>query len=235
MAIALVGSIGTVATGTTSVAPTFAQATTSGNLLVAWVATYSANASISDATWSLAVRSNQGALRTEVWYKQNCSASETAPSFTTGSLSSSPSYGVFAEFSGVDKTAALDKTGTGGAGISATSPLVAACSAADSYSGALMVTVGYWALTKAGTATTADTYNNGATPTGNLNNDSTSTQWHYRFAYGITTGNSAADQTSQSNNSKNLNFTSLAISSFSIPRTAVPRHGFVHHNNPGVL
>jgi hypothetical protein len=121
-------------------------------------------------------------------------------------------WAALAEFSGGATVSPLDKVGNNSGSVS---PVVGACSAADVASGQLFVTCGGHALSMSASTTTADTYNNGATPTSNLNNDATSTTGnHYRFAWGATTGNSAADQTSQSDTSSSLSSLALAVASF---------------------
>lgn len=210
MAYALVGSVGTVATGAGSATPAFAQSTTAGNLLVAWVVNNGGN-SINAALpsgWSTA--SFFSIIGAYVCYKANCAAGESNPTFTNGDVQFVAA--AVAEFSGAATTSPVDKVGSVGSGAS---PRVAVNSAADAATGELFLSTGYWLLSKAGTHTTADTYNN-ATPTGNLQNDATSTATHYRFAYGITTSNAAADQDSQTSNSMNVTGGFLSVASFKL-------------------
>lgn len=210
MAYARVGAMGTVASGSATVTPSFAQATTAGNLLIGWVSSDgTATITTSSSGWSKA-RSVGGQGQPSIFYKQNCSAGETAPTFTatSGTLSSA-----LAEFSGGDTVSPVDQTG-GNGGLS--SPVVGVCAAADVAAGELFVTTLVSVSSKAETVTTSDTYNNGATPTGNLNNDATSIPGHYRFAYGVTTGKAAADQDSAASGSKNLINLAVALSSFKL-------------------
>lgn len=223
MAYALVKA-GTVATGTTSVAPAFGQATASGHLLIAWVVADVAGPnkiSCSDPSWNKAVDGILGSFNgcTEVWYKPNSGASETAPSFSA--ITATTMFAAFAEFSGGATSAPVDQTNAARSTVSS-SPATATNSAADVALGELLVSCGFWQLSKAGTCTTVDTYNNGATPTTNLNNDATSTAFHYRFAWGTTTGNSAADQDSQTNSSSRINQGFVSIASFKLPAAATP-------------
>lgn len=129
-----------------------------------------------------------------------------------------PGYAVLAEFSGGATSSPSDQIG---ANTGSASPIAATAGGVDAASGELLVSCGEWHLTKAGSVTTADTYNNGATPTSNLNNDaSTTVADHYRFAWGTTTGNSAADQDSQSNNSMNVSTGAVCVASFKLAAAA---------------
>lgn len=221
MAIALV-KVGTVATGTSPQQPAFGQATGTGNLLIAWVADDTAIASVSvDQSWVLALRSTAagGFAGSSIWYKQNSAAGETAPTFTaTGHTL----WAALAEFSGAATSFTNDQIGAVEFPVAPTSPQSVTAAAPDAASGELVVTASLWTLTKAGTVTTADTYNNGATPTTNLNNDATSSALHYRFAWGTTTGNSVANNVSETNNSKNIGADGgLVIASFKLAPVVV--------------
>lgn len=210
MAIALV-SAGTVASGNPA-APAFGQATTAGNLLIAWVSVGVSGAAFptcSSGTWTKLAQSGSGGSIAQVWYKKNCGAGETAPTFSNAATVSA----AFAEFSGADTAAPADQNGGTN---SAASPIVAVAGAVDAAAGELLVSAGSWFLSKAATQITSDTYNNGATPTTNLNNDATSIAGHYRYAWGLTTGNAAADQTSQSSDTMNLTAGSVVVASFKV-------------------
>ena len=221
MAYALVGSIGTVKqfSGTT-ITPAFAQATTAGNLLIAWLGATGATLSVTGTGWTQAVDAAGGAtgLPASIWYRANCGAGETAPSFSFASISNG--WAVLGEFSGGETTSPVDQVGNGPQGNTST-PQTAACASADAQAGELLVSCSYDDLSKAGTVTTSDTYNNGATPTSNLNNDATSIVRHYRFAWGTTTGNSAADQNSHADNSMNLVGMNTCVASFKLPAAFV--------------
>lgn len=227
MAYALVGSAGTVATGSGSASPAFGQATSAGNLLIAWVIAVGGGATTSASGWSKAVA--RGDL-TAIWYKPGSGAGETAPAFTgTGNM-----FAMLAEFSGGATSSPFDQgIAQGGAG---TSPVVATNTSADVQAGELLVSAARDALSKAGTATTSSTFNNGATPTTNANNDSTSTTDHYRFDWGITTGNSAADSNSHANGSMNLSATDVVIGSFKLaPVVTLYSQPCNLGNSPGML
>ena len=205
MAYALVGSAGTVASGTSSVAPSFGQATSAGNLLICWVGGLGGAPTTTASGWNQAVVNG---AEIAIWYKANSAASETAPTFTG---STSAMNAMLAEFSGGATSSPLDQTGgtLGGA-----TPVTVTAAAADAASGELVIVAQYDDLTKAGTVTTSHTYNNGATANINANNDATSTTPHYRFSYGLTTGNSSADNCSAADNSMNLSTIRPVIASF---------------------
>lgn len=209
MAYALVGSLGAVAEGT-SPAAAFGQATTAGNLLIAWIGNGAGNTVSESSGWTQATGIT-AAVRAQIWYKENCGASESAPSF-----SSTSSFAVrLGEFSGGSTssppTDQARNTVSGGA-----SPITNTADAADVAAGELVIgTVGIL-LSKAGTDTTTVTFNNGATTLGQANNDATSTNVHYRFAYGITTGNSSADTVTGTDTSMNLSSMAVALTSFKL-------------------
>ncbi len=193
MAIALVGSLGTkteVTSGTT-LSPTFAQATTAGNLLICWITSDVLTYTNDQPGWT--VVGSQGIL---FYYKENCGASETAPTFTT-SITMTIGAAQLAEFSGAATTSPLEDS----ASASAASRTLAA---PDAAAGNLLIGVQSDTLTKVGTATTTHTYNNGATALNNANNDAGSHIVHYRFTYGITTGNASADSLTCTDSSMNL-------------------------------
>lgn len=187
MAIALVGSLGTVATGTTSVAPSFPQSTTAGNCLVYWVISTGGSLPASAPTgWSTARRSSNALAA--IYYKANCGAGESAPAAVTGATFMA---GQLAEFSGIVTTSAL---GDSGASVTTTSPNAVAAVAADAAAGYLVLGASAYLLTMSATVTDSHAYNNGGTALNNANNNGTSTASHYLFSYAITTSNAAADQ-----------------------------------------
>lgn len=217
MAYALVGSVGTVASGTNSASPTFAQATSVGHLLVAWVAGSQITVT-STQSWTFIAAA---ATSAGIWYKANCAANETAPVFS----GSGTMFAALAEFSGGATAAPEDQHGFN-AGATGVTPVSVANAAADVAAGELVVCTQWDTLSKAGTTTTSHTYNNGATATGNLNNDGTSSLNHYRFSFGITTGNAAADSVSLADSSKNL--TTVTGRSASFLLAAAATHSLVY-------
>lgn len=184
-AITLV-KLGTVASSTTSpVSPAFGQATAAGNFLVAWVGGGGAAAPSTGASGWLQNPNTASNAQSTVWYKPNCSANETAPSFTqSGTVSQM--YALLGEFSGVALSSPLDQNNVG----LAASPTVMV--GADSVAGELLILADFLSGTKSATVTISDSFNNGATAAG-LNNGSTKTTFHYDFLWGVTTSNASAD------------------------------------------
>lgn len=207
MAVALV-KLGTVAEGTTSASPTFGQATTAGNFLVAWVLDKSSANLVTPTGWSAAVAAT-GAIGAGVYYKGNCTASETAPVFSDASGFQMDAC--LAEFYGVLTVSPLNQHTSVSGGL--TSPQVVTAPGADAAVGELMCTSEFIDYSMAGTKTTTDTYTN-ATATAAANNDSTSILSHYRFSYGITTANASADSNSVAFTITSVTQVSLAIASF---------------------
>lgn len=146
MTIALVGSPGavaTVASGNT-ITPTFGQATTAGNMLIARLAapTIISISWTPPAGWTIAAQSN-GAIA----YKANCAAGESAPTFTCSNTLTL--YADVTEWSGVgllDKVNAGGHTNAGG----------------DTNTSDLAIYVAAWSLSKSATTTFTDAW----TPSG---------------------------------------------------------------------
>jgi hypothetical protein len=204
MAYALVGSIGTVASSTgATITPTFAQSTTAGNLLIAWI--YNSNGNT--PTLSGWTRSH-ATTTASIMYKPNCAAGESNPAFNVGG---GTNFAALGEFSGGATSSPVDQTGSTG---NALGNGTTTASAADTAAGELLVACLAAQLSKTGTDTTTFSFNNGATPTSNLNNDASSVIDHYRFAWGITTGNSAADSNTFTHGSMNLIGDNEIIASF---------------------
>jgi hypothetical protein len=212
MAVALV-KLGTVATGTTSVSPTFGQSTTAGNLLILWVADNNSSSSPPlPSGWSSAASTVQGSA---IFYKPNCGAGETAPTLSdAGSVFMAACLG---EFSGADTSAPRDRFSTSGG---TTSPLVLNLNGTDLEVGELFCTADLWTYTMSATKTTSDTYNNVSQQANVGSNDATSTASHYRFGYAVTTGNSVADQNSATFTTTNVSTGTIAGASFKLPQPA---------------
>lgn len=205
MAYALVGSLGSPATGAPPT-PTFGQATTAGNLLVAWVrANGTVTITTSSTGWALAAGFVSGV---RIFARPNCGAGESAPTWSGGNATV-----MLGEFSGGATSSPVDLTGTANG---ATSPQTATGAGADAAAGELVLGCEAIDLSKAGTHTSSITYNNGASSLGDAHNDGTSTTQHYRFSYGITTGNAAADQVGGTSSSMNLLEIQLAFASFKL-------------------
>lgn len=220
MAYALVGSVGTVATGAGfgSVSPAFAQATTAGNLLVAWVAAVASGTISGTQNWV----NPTGTVGSCVMYKANCAANETPPTLST--TASGVVFAALAEFSGGATSLPPDQQALQSS--TTITPLVITAGGIDATPGELVLVLQIDKLTKAGTVTTSHTYNNGATANANLNNDASSTVDHYRFSWGTTTGNSAADNCSLADNSKNITNIKGALQSFKL--AALAAHSLVY-------
>lgn len=231
MAYALVGSFGTATTTSgTSVTPAYAQATSAGNLLVGWIVS-DGTSTISTSASGWVGASSQQNPSSAIFYRPNSGAGETAPTFTcTGGSTVSA---CLAEFSGGATSSPVDQNNVNS---SVTTPCLVFNNVADVALGELVCVVCFGVHSKAGTATTSHTFNNGATSLGNANNDATSTGLHFRFSYGITTGNSAADQSSAADSGMNLTAIYGEIVSFLLASTArVPRNSAINHQNPAVL
>lgn len=218
MAISFVAA-GTVATGATSASPTFGASTTAGNLLVCIAAAQAISGAmtITGSGW-LAVHADGTVPDSMVFYKPNCGAGETAPVVNGGSGAGFVAA-VLMEFSGAAAASPLDQVRDNNSSVT---PLSLTMLGADAGAGELVVAAQGDVLSKAGTATTSHTYNNGATAQQNLNNDGTSTATHYRFSYGITTGNASADNVSLADASMNLSQISGTIASFKVESAAPP-------------
>ncbi len=182
MAIALVGSLGAGATGTTTASPTFGQSTTAGNCCVCWFVTASGQPTLSGVSgWAA---QTFGGSFFSIAFKPNCGAGETAPTingvtFTAGAL---------AEFSGVDRgSGVVDQTFNN---LGTTSPNTLVLSNVDQLPGELWATVSMYVYSMAATKTTSHGYSSGTSQgAATWNNDSTSTANHFRFSYAITTSN----------------------------------------------
>lgn len=225
MAPALVSN-GAVATGTTSATPAFGQPTTAGNLLVCLLAgDYHSGATNSDGTWTGSVINQVGTSGdafTKIFYKQNCSGSESAP--TISATGGTVINVMLAEFSGVATSLVLDKSDSAQDTV-ATSPATftmgfAGSPVTDTASGELIVTIGFTENSKAATQTTADTLNN-ATLASMANNDATSTAFHYRFSWGVTTSNASADVATRTDNGKSVSLLWVAMATFKAGATPV--------------
>ena len=233
MAIALVGAMGAYQTvSVATITPAFGQATTAGNLLVAWLSgNGTATITVSGSGWTSGIQAHGTFDTAAIFYKPNCGAGETAPTFT---LTAATKFnGRVAEFSGANTVSPLEKTGTTVVNASPTSPQVVNASAADAASGNLVLATAHIRDTATDTTTLTDTLNNGATATNHQDDGATTTNRHESSAsYGITTSNASADQDS-------LTFSSAAtsvvqvIASFQVPAAAggVPRIAYGYGSN----
>jgi hypothetical protein len=210
MAIALVGSLGTVAQGTTSATPAYGQTPTAGNLLVCWVSSGSStNPSNSDGTWSGVPVIGTGGRRQSIYYKI-AAGGDAAPTITGGNAL----FAMLGEFSGVASTPLDQSTSTGATGT--TSPQTATLSSADAHAGDLVL---YSASTTNSTSQTEPAGPNVALNNGASSNETTnggSSVTHYWFGWGVTTGNSAADSASLTFTTARISAVALTLASFSV-------------------
>jgi len=191
--ITRVGALGLLTRSlTASVTSAFGQATTAGNLLVAWVTSNGTDISTVAAGWIKAASSygDGNTAVAAIFYKPNCGAGEAAPTFTSGGASEM--WAQLAEFNG-PLTAPLDEIGA-----RATTTLPPGtrqswsvpASPADQALGDLVVGAGaYWfnlaGADRADTATFVPRYNNGAAAVSAGNSGLTSTAYHASFSYAV--------------------------------------------------
>jgi hypothetical protein len=131
-------SLVSAGSATSSLSPSFGQPTTGGDLLIAWIYANSSTFDISTAAagWLLAGHAGSSFDWVSLWYKPDCSASESPPVFTSGSASTALSG--LMEFSGARF---LDQAGglTG-----STSVLTITAAGPDTASGDLVVAFAVW-------------------------------------------------------------------------------------------
>lgn len=221
MAYALVGSRGAATFGTLSAAitPAYGQTPTAGNLLILWVAGGGGSTlpAAPDGTWSTALQKLGSSNSSSIFYKI-AGASETNP--TVAAVTSVRLSGNLAEFSGNASSAPIDSVPSTGA-TGTTSPQTATNQAADVQAGELVIAASATRFSTAGTNSSgAHTFNNGATAT-SLNNNGTSNADHYFFSYGITTGNSTADNCQYAFTTTNITGSTTVLASFLLASAAV--------------
>lgn len=200
MAIALVGSVGAVTVGaTTSVQPTFGQATTAGNLLVCVVTAVSPNSTspfvaCSDGTWTFVGGNvDPGASHAvSIWMKANCGAGETAPTWSKGF--SNPITAQLTEWSGAGTSPTADVvTDTTNGAWSAASPKTISLTLSAVDSGASDLYVAGACLDDGGKSATVTVGTPTWSPTGGTSfsnhNGTTKTTFHAWFGQYIVAGN----------------------------------------------
>ena len=189
MAIALVKS-GAVTADVNAASPAFGQATTAGNLLIAMV-----NAEVGGGTTGITLGGGSTGwvevthttnFEAVIYYKKNCGASETAPTFTFSGATSG--WASLHEFSGCDTSAPLDQSGTSTSGTTCT---------ASGTDGSNNLAVCGFVLDCSKTATVtswASTWTPSGGTTGDLaNSDAVSSSKHVDARYSINSAHSAAD------------------------------------------
>lgn len=211
VAYALVGSEGTVATGTTSCTPSYPQAATAGHLLVVWVSNFgSAGFPTTPAGYSNgAQKAGSSAESISIFYK--IAAGTESGTLSISGMSGSGCAAKINEYSGNASSSPLDENATGSG---STSPATAAAIIVDGQSGDLVVYGHTFFYSTANTKTTTPTMNNGATAN-QTKNDSTSTVNHYNYGWGITTGNAAGDSISTTFTTTKISGTGTGLVSFS--------------------
>lgn len=170
MAGALVGNVGAIATGTTTVTPAYGQATTAGHLLVARIC-FVGNATVATTAtgWVQAIKvANSTAINSAIWYKPNSGASETAPTFTVASGTYLAAD--LSEWSGIATSSPLDQTTTGTG--ASTNPFVQATNA-DAAAGDVQIAALGTSASKSGTLTFTDGWSPAATPAGSAHGTGT--------------------------------------------------------------
>ncbi len=186
-------SVGSIVSSTTStITPNFGQSTTAGNLLVCWLGGGAGGSSSSFSTsasgWTQAVSASvsfvdAGAL----YYKADCAAGETAPTFNLNLVS--PAYALLGEFSGLATSSPLDQYGLGVSNEKATG------NNPDTTSPDLLIAVQYVNNGVSGSSSaTTMTDGTGSSLTTTTYNTGTSTPYFYCW-WGVTTGTGTSDDT----------------------------------------
>jgi hypothetical protein len=218
VAAALVGSVGTVHTSTSGAAgtPSFPQTPTAGNLIVLIAHGLGPTGNITadpsaPSGYSIAVQKRQGTVDTTSIFYKVATSSETAPQMpaTTGYVWQSQ----LMEFSGLDSSTPLDVVGVAGG---TTSTQVATASGADVAGGELVIAAAGIRYSSA-QASTSNSFalNNGATANA-TNNNTPSSANKYVNAWGITTGNGAADSATFTFATTSILGAGVAIASFKL-------------------
>lgn len=204
MAIALVGVKGTFLNGSSSPqTPTFGQATTAGNLLICLTSIGNSNTSAP----SISGVSNwyQGHVKTikdgpvsslEVafWYKQNCAAGETAPTFTaTGSNHLDCQLLEFSGASILPLVPPFDQTSFGISQGTNITTVTSTNNAVDLAGGELQLCCTLAVGASGAPQPWTDTYGSNATSIVTGSTVNTNAAWHSQFSYAITADNSVAD------------------------------------------
>lgn len=163
MGYALVGTLGAVAN---TLSPSFGQATTAGNLLIAWLGANDGGSTAPFSTtspgWTVISPQSGSAFNwAAIAYKANCGTSESPPVFSSAGGPSAP-FTQLGEFSGGATSSPLDQSAAG----SGSTIQTAQNAAADGQGGDLIIAVVYWnAPGGTQTASNALTDTSGATVT----------------------------------------------------------------------
>ena len=217
---------GTVVTGTgTSFSLTFASPPTAGNLLImCWAQGNNSGTSMSVDPFV----SNQSCIAGasvgsgSIWSKIAVGGDANP---TVGPSTSTTIAGVLLEFTGNAAGGGPGNTGPvdqNNAASGTSSPLTATNGAVDSFLGDLAVGVSVDILKTAATTTSSHSYgNNPANAIGN--NDSTSSTFHWRFSYGVTTSGIFANSLTETDTSSKITGIGVALCDYA-PLVVVPRN-----------
>jgi hypothetical protein len=149
MAIALVSAGSLLSGQSTTISPSFGATTGSGHLLIAQISGGSGSAwSTSASGWVLAL-SGAASPGMCIFYKANCGAGESAPSFTNSGAVAGQSCGVLSEWSGAATSSPVDRSGD----TTASGSLTVAASAADTNTGDVAFVVCQQTSSKTATCT----------------------------------------------------------------------------------
>jgi hypothetical protein len=183
MSVALV-ALGAV--DTANLSPSFGQATTAHNFLVAWLASNDSGAtdpfSTTSSGWNRAATGGTSFQWDSIWYKADCAASETAPVFSDAG-GASVEISMLGEFSGVTTSSPLDSSGSSSTGDSTQTSTNAA---PDAAAGDLIIFNAFWNSGNTGgtiSNTMADSGGNTVTP--NATNGVFNTTVYYDFVWGV--------------------------------------------------
>lgn len=237
MAIALVGSAGAISTvTTTTVTPSFAQATTAGNLLVCIAAVVSSGGSptltTSSSGWSQAtVNTGVALLNTAIFYKPNSSAGETAPTISTdaGGGSVTNLYAELSEWSGAATSSPVDKTRSA-QGTTTSTP------SADTTSGELAIAILLFLNSKSATYTISTSWSPAGGTVNSLNNTgATKAGQAFMGSSDIMSSNASADQATWTvtPSTGTQTSTSFSVASFKVASasgTTYTKAGFAKEN-----
>lgn len=223
MAWAKVGAFGALSSNsnTGSITPAFGQATTAGNTLIAMVAAQGGAIGCSTSGWVQAKLSNN--TQAAIWYKVNCGAGETAPTFTAAGAVYMAA--VLSEWSGGGTSPTVDQTGTASGTVS---PAVLVNGGNDTDSSDLAIAVLYEDGTKSHTLTATSTWTPASGTAANVGTDKATKQIPHIVAdsYLLNThGGAAADQDSitLTVSTGALSSYDWAIVSFKVTAAATPK------------
>jgi hypothetical protein len=212
MAVALVGSVGAVATstvgGTASPAWGTGSSRTAGNLLVLVAAVTGINTTLGNPPGWTVVANKAGTSSSTYIFSRIAAGADVAP--TTPPVTSGTTNAQLMEFSGASRSSSATRS-TGSAG-GTSSPQVATNAISDSAPGSLMISAAAL-VSSAATATMTDTYTNGTAI--QTNNAGSAVANHYDFGYSVTTANATPDADSLAFSGTSVTDVAMVVASFS--------------------